>query len=669
MTARFDYLTAFDRNIGWVTEAEQQRLKGKRIAIAGMGGVGGVHLLTLARLGIGRFHIADFDVFDVPNFNRQVGAAMSTVGRPKVDVLAEMVLDINPEADVSRFSQAIDAGNVGDFLRDVDLYVDGLDFFAFDARELVFAACAERGIPAVTVAPAGMGAALVNFLPGSMTFEEYFGLKGRPDAERALRFAIGLAPTGLHRPYLVVPERIDLAGRKFPSTMMGCQVSAGVAGTEALKILLGRGDVVAAPRAVHFDAFRNRMVRTWRPGGHRHPMQRLAIALGRRMLAAAGPRPGTSPSSGAGQTPAEAVLDLARWAPSGDNTQCWRFEFKDSHRFVIHGFDTRDHVVYDLDGHPSQISLGALIETAAIAASGQGLALAVEPAKRADGSDYPDTSPTFDCELIPDPQAKRHDLVGVITSRSVNRRPYGTRPLSAAEKAALEAELAPQAWAAGTLRSRYRLRWFEGAGPKWQMARLMFNNAKLRLTTREAYLVHHDVIDWGQQFSADRVPDQALGVDAMTLKMMRNVMHSWDRVRFFNRFLAGTWAPRLQMDLLPSMLCGAHLVLIRDDAPRTVADYVEAGRVIQRIWLRATYLGLQQQPELTPLIFSRYVREGIAFSQQAESLALARRLEHQTAALLGDDLPRAVWIGRIGAAPPATARSLRQPLTALAWKG
>ena len=60
----FDYEEAFSRNLGWVTPAEQQTLRSKRIAIAGLGGVGGAHLLTLARLGIGRFHLADFDRFN-----------------------------------------------------------------------------------------------------------------------------------------------------------------------------------------------------------------------------------------------------------------------------------------------------------------------------------------------------------------------------------------------------------------------------------------------------------------------------------------------------------------------------------------------------------------------------------------------------------------------------
>ena len=74
--ARFDYNLAFSRNIGWLTAAEQETLRRKRVAIAGLGGVGGVHMLTLTRLGIGGFNISAFDEFDVPNFNRQAGAMM-----------------------------------------------------------------------------------------------------------------------------------------------------------------------------------------------------------------------------------------------------------------------------------------------------------------------------------------------------------------------------------------------------------------------------------------------------------------------------------------------------------------------------------------------------------------------------------------------------------------
>ena len=280
----FEYDQAFDRNIGWVTRAEQQALRGKRIAIAGLGGVGGSHLLTLARLGIGSFHLSDFDTFDLPNFNRQAGAMMSTLGRPKAEVLVSMALDINPELQFKVFDGGVDARNVDEFLDGVDLYVDGLDFFAFQARKAVFEACARRKVPATTVAPLGMGAALMNFMPGQMTFEEYFRWEGCSEEEMALRFFVGLAPARLQQGYLVDPSAIDFKGRKGPSTAMGCQLCAGVAASEALKILLKRGKVIAAPRGVHFDAFCNKAVTTWVPGGNANPLKRLTIAMVRRKL-------------------------------------------------------------------------------------------------------------------------------------------------------------------------------------------------------------------------------------------------------------------------------------------------------------------------------------------------------------------------------------------------
>lgn len=281
----FDYTEAFSRNIGWVTEAEQQTLRSKRIAIAGLGGVGGVHLLTLCRLGIGKFHLADFDSFDLVNFNRQTGAVLSTLGQDKLEVMTRQARDINPELDIKGFADGVTADNLDAFLDGVDLFVDGLDFFAFQARQQVFAACAAKGIPAVTAAPLGMGAALLNFLPGGMSFEEYFRLdECENDNELALHFLLGLAPSMLQMGYLVDPSRVDLAGRKGPSTIIAGQLCAGMAATEALKILLKRGSLRSAPYGYHFDAYRNKFKVTYRPGGNRHPLQRLALFIARRRL-------------------------------------------------------------------------------------------------------------------------------------------------------------------------------------------------------------------------------------------------------------------------------------------------------------------------------------------------------------------------------------------------
>jgi molybdopterin/thiamine biosynthesis adenylyltransferase len=195
-----------------------------------------------------------------------------------------MARDINPELNIKVFGQGVTEQNLEAFFEGVDVYVDGLDFFAFSARKMVFSACAGKGIPATTAAPLGMGTALLNFLPGGMTFEDYFRWNGCSDDEMALRFLIGLSPAMLQSGYLVDPSTLNLNARKGPSTPMACELCAGVAATQVLKILLQRGNVISAPRGLHFDAYRNKMAITWRPWGNGNPLQRLALSIARRQF-------------------------------------------------------------------------------------------------------------------------------------------------------------------------------------------------------------------------------------------------------------------------------------------------------------------------------------------------------------------------------------------------
>jgi hypothetical protein len=345
------------------------------------------------------------------------------------------------------------------------------------------------------------------------------------------------------------------------------------------------------------------------------------------------------------------ILDYARWAPSGDNTQPWRFELVDEQRFIVHAYDTRGHCVYDLDGHPSQIAHGALLETLRIAASAYACSVAVSR-----NPSSPDTNPEYLVSLTHDASIQPDALLSQVKQRSVQRRPMRMTALTALQKLALE-----QAVGDG-----FSLRWFERGIERWQLARLMFSNARLRLTMPEAYTVHRDIIEWQAQFSEDRVPDQALGLDAMTLKLMRWVMASWQRVRFFNTWLAGHLTPRVEMDLLPGILCAAHFVIVARQPPQGIDDYVAAGRAVQRFWLTAAQHGLQLQPELTPLIFGRYVREKTAFSRLPGAVETAAELSRRLAGILRDvPTENVVFMGRIGRGRTASSRSLRLSLDKL----
>lgn len=291
----WSYEEAFCRNRGLISETDQQLLRHSRVAIAGMGGVGGIHLITLARLGIGAFHISDPDTFDTPNFNRQYGATLHTLHANKAQVMAEQARAINPEVNLRVFQEPITSANVGEFLEGVQLFIDGIDFFAMDTRRMVFREARARGIWALTAGPIGFSTAWLVFSPTGMTFDDYFDLHdGMDELDQMIAFLVGLAPRATQRAYADV-SKVDPQRRQGPSTGLACHLASGVAAAEAIKILLGRSPVRPAPHYFQFDAYRHKLChgRLW--WGNRHPMQRLKRWMFRRYAVKLGwdqPSPG-----------------------------------------------------------------------------------------------------------------------------------------------------------------------------------------------------------------------------------------------------------------------------------------------------------------------------------------------------------------------------------------
>ena len=246
------------------------------------------------------------------------------------------------------------------------------------------------------------------------------------------------------------------------------------------------------------------------------------------------------------------VLELARWAPSGDNTQPWRFEITSDSSALVHAFDTRDHCVYDLDGCASRLSHGALLETIALASTRFGCR-SIDAVVDEDALG----NVTYSVQLEPATRVAEDPLVPFIEQRSVQRRPMPTIALSDAQKDALQRSVAG-----------FSVLWFESGSKRRQMALLNARNAHIRLTIPEAYAVHKAVIEWHARTSVDRLPDASLGADPLLLATMRFAMGSWRRVDMMNRFAGGTLLPRLMLDFLPGVMCSAHFALVASSAPR-----------------------------------------------------------------------------------------------------
>jgi molybdopterin/thiamine biosynthesis adenylyltransferase len=284
-TERFSTTRAFSRSLGWLTEAELSKIAKSHVGIIGMGGVGGQYAEILARLGVGRFTICDPDTFAIENTNRQNECKVSNYGKNKAEVISKLILDINPEAQVNVIPGEMSKHLVDGFCNEIDIYLDGLDFFEIDLRLSIFKKMHELGKPAVTVAPIGMGSACLVFKKNSMSFDNYFGLHTTTDVtERSLMFTLGLAPSLQHRHYIQEQNRVDLANRKTPSLPVGVYACAASVATVVIKLLLARGKVLSAPWSVHYDAYQMKIEKKYVPWGYRNPLQRLKLVILRRML-------------------------------------------------------------------------------------------------------------------------------------------------------------------------------------------------------------------------------------------------------------------------------------------------------------------------------------------------------------------------------------------------
>lgn len=658
----FKYEEAFRRNIGWLTEAEQERLRHKKIAIAGLGGVGGIHLLTLARLGFERFHLAEFDSYDLVNFNRQVGATMRTLGQPKLDIMMAQATDINPAIEIAAFRQGVTPENVDAFLSGVDLYIDGLDFFAMDTRRLVFSRCASLGILAITAGPIGMGAAYITFMPGGMTFEEYFGMEGLPEAHQYVNFLLGLTPSMAHRNYLVDSTRLSLAGRFGPSTMVACDLCAGVAGTEAVKLMLGRGKVYSAPYYQLFDTYHNRYVRGRCIGGSKNPMFRFKAWLGHRQIDRRMKKTAAAPSEQFADTPLMRILDMARWTPSADNSQPWRFQ--------ITGDDTV-HITVICDAlplgahrsrvdEPAMLSTGMMLEAIDIAASKEGKVM--EWDYLADEQFGNATVHRFEIRFHDSP-IPADPLRPYLPLRCTNRRHYRIAALPPKQKYALEQSLG----------MTLAVVWREGWKERWKVATLNAREFLARMRSRAAYEHLKERLDWQQPFSADKLPVASLPMSRPSRCMMQWFMASWRRMKTLSMLPGGLLPSALETELIPGLCCAAHFVLVRQtplpqDEEKRIAALIKEGRALLRFWLTLTSFGLSIQPSYSPIVFGHYGLYPDELPPGEEHLAphcsdLAARMK----SILGHTPDRIAFMGRIGVPRNAalTSRSTRLPLEAL----
>ena len=588
---------AFSRNIGLLTLAEQEKLASTKVAIAGMGGVGGVHLVTLLRTGIANFNISDMDDYELANMNRQYGAKIRNLDQPKVEVMVKEAHEINPYAEIKTYPKGISEENVDAFLKDVDIVVDGMDAFNIKIRRLIFNTALAKGIPVITAGPIGFSSALIVFMPNKMGFDEYFDIHdGMDEDEQLLRFFVGLTPKFAHLKYVVMDEN-SIKTKSGPSLSLACQMCSATATTEVLRIILNKKGIKAAPYYFQYDLLTRRFIKSVMPLGNKNPIQKLKLNIAKQRMAnlkpTIGPEKITPPELSTpitGDIPDEVmgyILKAGQQAPSGENTQPWKLSYK-TNTIHLELDPEADKSLFNVNQIASIIACGAVAENIKISASKYGLMPTNTLLTSSDNEKFSAKISLQTKDTIEDPKAR------FIWERQTNRTKYNRKLIPQEDLDLLKIECAK---IAGTTLDLYT-----DKADLNTIAKLVKKADVLRMETQSI----HELLMSNIHFSDE---EALVTRDGFHLKNLEAGFEGELFLKMIKPWWVADKMNKIGMSKVAANLAAkgikqaSAIGMIRIDGTDQ-KSFFEGGRAMERVWLEATRLGISFQP-MTILTFLR----------------------------------------------------------------
>ncbi len=573
---------AFARNLGLIDYAGQRTLLRKRVAIPGMGGVGGAHLMALTRAGFGAFSLADFDEFSPVNANRQHGADLAGFCRPKLRVMAERALGVNPFLDLRCQEEALGAENLDEFLDGADILVDGLDFFVQDVRRLLFNRALERNIPVITAGPMGYSCALLVFMPGGPNYDAYFGVSdATPEMEQLIRFGLGLAPRGLHFSYMD-KRFVGLRERRGPSAGAACQICAGITACEAAKIALGQKPRAVVPRSIQFDARRGKLRSPRLFMGMNSPWQRFKIWAAGKLIDKP-PRLGAVPPDRPPEDFQEGlkyVIQAGIQAPSGDNVQPWKFRL-DGNKLELLLDRLADQSFFNPRQTATLISAGAAVQNMTYAAGALRLDCAIELFPEGEGTDL-----AARLAFTPVEHPSHELMEKALWRRCTNRRPYSRK--------AVEHEVWERMSALANEDKDAQLFFCSSRAGLRGLARAVFLADRVRAERRDLHehlmnLVHFEARTGSALCTGMPLKNLQAGLAG---EIYLRAVRPWGRMRVAQKLGLGRMIPLYEAFCM-YLSGGAGLVCARGAKEK---DILKAGRAVQRVWCGLEHAGFAVQP-------------------------------------------------------------------------
>lgn len=589
------------RNNYKITPSEQQALGQKRVGIVGLSVGQSIALAMALERSFGEIRLADFDTLELSNMNR-LKAGVTSLGLEKVVIAAREISEIDPYLKVSLFREGINEDNLEDFLTGngkLDLVIDECD--SLDVKLLVRERARCEGIP-VMMDTSDRGMLDVERFDKEPNRPIFHGLlEGISKSELANlsnkeRVAIVLKITGLETlsPRMKASLlEIGSSITSWPQLASGVFLGGATVAHVGRRILLGE-DVPSGRYYVDFDE----IIKI------DQPMEKLILpqiesvaSFSDRLIRQI---PDDILQSGyiLSVSELERLLSLANMAPSGGNIQPWIWVF--DRKGILHLFhdQQRSHSMLDFKGTGSLIAFGAALENLRLAAAQEGIEIEMINHIR-EFEEELICSVRFVAKYKSPIQVPHLELVNGIPLRCTNRKNTVRQLL---DKSNLE-ELQDFA-----LNEGFKIKLTEDYNDLENLAEIVGGMDRMRFFHEEGLLDFIKEVRWTEK-DAEETKD---GIDVATLelsgteKAAMGLLKDPRTVKFFRKFLMGYGLTKISKDTITK---ASAIMLLQGDSftPKT---YLEGGKVLQRIWIKANMLGISFQPVTAMLfIFQKVLQE------------------------------------------------------------
>lgn len=575
-----------NRNHYKITLAEQELLSTKKVGIVGLS-VGQSVALTIAmERSAGEIRLADFDELDLSNFNR-IRTPLYNMGLKKVYAVAREIAEIDPYITVRCFPDGLTEENMSDFLEHsgtLDLMIDECD--GLDMKIILREECSKRRIPV-----------LMETSDRGMVDIERFDIE--PDRPLMHGLVSGLKSSmikGLSNedkiPYMLPMIGVESISKRLKASMMevgqtlstwpqlasAVIMGGGICGDTARRILLGQlavsGRFYIDPESIINDGENGKQIQD----SSHHP-----VPFSEDQLKSAVSNHRYVPLSTAVDPDSDTLRKLikaAASAPSGGNNQPWMWVWHKSALFLFHDI-SKSHSLLDYKNLASYLALGAACENLRLASGKSGYSIDIQLS-----DSFESSKPIAVIQFVESLESADFSLANQIFERLTNRMLIDPQPIPTDKKIQLQDVLKDQ--------NLSNLHFYESEGEIEELANIIAAVERIRFLNKRG---HSDFVN-EMRWTREENEQKRDGVDLETLDMKSSekialkMATDPDAIGLLREWNKGKGFEKISRKPVEKS-SGLVLITMKSD---TQQSFFYTGMVMERVWLKATEIGISLHP-------------------------------------------------------------------------